>query len=208
MCDWRERRCRDGLGCYLVSQHCDLNVDCQDYSDEDDCDCVDHLVGSRLCDGYLDCEGGRDEADCDCPPATSFFCGETRSVPGWPRCVDQAEVCDGADDCLTGRDEEDCSILAPSLNTISPHTASDHGYLSVWREDQQRYFPLALLTNISTSSASLAQLVHQSCLGVRASQPTFSQVQPPAGRVTAEHHLITTYQSHSILLAGGIGLQW
>ena len=66
--------------------------------------------------------GSGDEADWDCPPATSFFCGDVRSV---------AEVCDGGEDCLTGRDEEDCSILAASLNTISPHTASDHGYLSV-----------------------------------------------------------------------------
>ena len=116
VCDWRERRCRDGLKCYLASQHCDLNVDCEDNSDEDSCDCVELLVGSRLCDGYLDCEGGEDEADCRCPPGTSFFCGEDSSVSG-PRCVSQSQVCDGAADCLTGRDEEDCTILATSLNT-------------------------------------------------------------------------------------------
>ena len=178
VCDWRERRCRDGLKCYLASQHCDLNVDCEDNSDEDDCQCVELLVGSRLCDGHLDCEGGQDEADCNCPPGTSFFCGEESSVPG-PRCVAQSEVCDGAQDCLTGRDEEDCLILAPSLNTISARTASDHGYLSVWREDQQSYRPLAVLA--TATSLGLAQMVQQSCLGVRGSQPVFSHVQPPAG---------------------------
>ena len=178
VCDWRERRCRDGLKCYLASQHCDLNVDCEDNSDEDDCECVELLVGSRLCDGHLDCEGGQDEAECDCPPGTSFYCGEESSVPG-PRCVAQSQVCDGAQDCLTGRDEEDCLILAPSLNTISARTASDHGYLSVWREDQQSYRPLAVIA--STSSLGLAQMVQQSCLGVRGSQPVFSYVQPPAG---------------------------
>ena len=113
-------------------------MDCEDNSDEDDCDCVELLVGSRLCDGYLDCQEGEDEADCRCPPGTSFYCGEDSSGPG-PRCVGQSEVCDGAADCLTGRDEEDCTILAPSLNTISPRTASDH--LSVFTEEEKSCLP-------------------------------------------------------------------
>ena len=148
-------------------------------------------MGSRLCDGYLDCQDGEDEADCQCPAGTPFFCGEDSSEPG-SRCLAQSQVCDGATDCPTGRDEEDCTVLAPSLNTISPRTASDHGYLSVWREEEQSYLPLAVTS--TTSNSSLARLVHQSCLGVRGSEPKFSRVPPPAG-----------FSGQLALLSGGEG---
>ena len=66
-CDpWRERRCRDGLACYSVAQHCDMVVDCEDNSDEDECSCVERLVKDKKCDGYVDCAGAADEADCGC----------------------------------------------------------------------------------------------------------------------------------------------
>ena len=74
-CDpWRERRCRDGLACYSVAQHCDMVGDCEDNSDEAECSCVERLVEDKKCDGYVDCAGAADEADCGCPEDTSFFC--------------------------------------------------------------------------------------------------------------------------------------
>ena len=187
-CDWRERRCRDKKKCYLTSQHCDLNVDCEDNSDEDSCSCVERLVGDRLCDGYLDCEDGEDERGCDCPAGTSFFCHDDPSLPP-PACVLQSQVCDGREDCGNGRDEEDCYILAPSLNNISPRVATDHGYLSVWRPDLPGYLPLAVPS--SWSDSSLSSWVTQSCRGVRSSQPIFSSVPAPAG-LTVELLLLGT----------------
>ena len=187
-CDWRERRCRDKKKCYLLSQHCDLNVDCEDNSDEDSCSCVERLVGDRLCDGYLDCEDGEDERGCDCPAGTSFFCHDDPSLPP-PACVLQSQVCDGREDCGNGRDEEDCYILAPSLNNISPRVATDHGYLSVWRPDLPGYLPLAVPS--SWSDSSLSHWVTQSCRGVRSSQPIFSSVPAPAG-LTVELLLLGT----------------
>ena len=43
--------------------------------------------------------------------------------------------------------------------------ASDHGYLSVWREEEQSCLPLAVTSN--TSCSGLGRLVLQSCLGVK-----------------------------------------
>ena len=181
-CDWRERRCRDKKKCYLLSQHCDFNVDCEDNSDEDSCQCVERLVGDRKCDGYLDCQDGEDERGCQCPDGTSFFCHDESFLSASAHtCVLQSQVCDGREDCRNGLDEEDCYILASSLNNISPATASDHGYLSVWRPGLQSFLPLALPSSSFLPSSSLESWANQSCLGVRGSSPIYSEVSPPAG---------------------------
>ena len=42
-CDHRELSCRDGLACYSKTRHCDLEADCEDFSDEDSCSCKDRF---------------------------------------------------------------------------------------------------------------------------------------------------------------------
>lgn len=46
---------------------CDHKADCEDGTDELDCNCFDYLTSfdsKLICDGNFDCADGRDEIDC------------------------------------------------------------------------------------------------------------------------------------------------
>ena len=177
-CDpWRERRCRDGLACYSVAQHCDMVVDCEDNSDEDECSCVERLVEDKKCDGYVDCAGAADEADCGCPEDTSFFCSASAFGPA--ECVAAWRVCDGTRDCGNGRDEEDCFILAPSLYSLDRHSASTLGFLSVWNETMKTFLPLAVERYEGLPPWPLVSRAEAACRGVRGSEPSLDLAAPP-----------------------------
>ncbi|XP_041476257.1 G-protein coupled receptor GRL101-like [Lytechinus variegatus] len=87
--------CASGTQSITQHSHCDMIVDCHDFSDEDDCGfCPDeafHCRGSDICilprlqcDGWPDCPHGDDEEMCEiikCPYDCS--CGESFFYAGW-----------------------------------------------------------------------------------------------------------------------------
>ena len=88
---------------------CDLNIDCDDASDEKQCGdlaflCDDgnaSVSGFAVCDGEEDCDDGSDEKDCG---KNGFVCSDGSRIQG-------AFQCDGEEDCADGADEENCSDL-------------------------------------------------------------------------------------------------
>jgi len=134
-----ERRCADKSQCYPVNKRCDQEVDCNDYSDESNCSCVERLIDARYCDGYEDCRHGEDELECKCK-SDEFFC----DMETWdnPVCKDKKYVCDGVEDCRNGRDEDGCILNFPhTLNLTEARPAYSHktGLLTVRLGEEYKY---------------------------------------------------------------------
>ncbi|KAF2366808.1 EGF-like calcium-binding domain [Trinorchestia longiramus] len=66
------------------------------------------LHPAQICDGSAQCEDGSDERDCDVYMCLSnqFKCPPSSSSNGL--CIDKSKLCDGASDCPGGEDESDC----------------------------------------------------------------------------------------------------
>lgn len=94
----------------LLDHRCDGNVDCEDGTDEEMCDCRTRLANmynaSAICDGVPDCHDGSDERDCG--PAPTCRNDETACGDRPGRCIGKAAWCDGVPDCKDGEDEKHC----------------------------------------------------------------------------------------------------
>ena len=87
--------------CLNQSQMCDHYVDCQDRSDEMDCNHLDNSTS------------GQPQPLC---PSNYFPCGYLNSTLG-PLCVKQNKRCNGEQDCLNGADEQGCKTMCPPHRT-------------------------------------------------------------------------------------------
>ncbi|CAB4061164.1 LRP2 [Lepeophtheirus salmonis] len=113
-----EFRCASGEKCIAQYQKCNHREECEDGSDEKDCNfppchsgqfrCQNHLcIPARWrCDGYRDCTDGTDEFNCTAIacPENKFNCPKGDSDLS-PKCIDKSKLCDGHADCDDGADE-------------------------------------------------------------------------------------------------------
>ncbi len=100
---------------------CDSYPDCEDGSDEADCDFEcgsgEVLPAFFQCDFEVDCEDGSDEVDCG-----GFECASGESVP-------ESWQCDLEEDCADGSDELGCDFFVCQ--------ATGQRILSAWQCDQE-----------------------------------------------------------------------
>ncbi|XP_069868404.1 atrial natriuretic peptide-converting enzyme isoform X1 [Dipodomys merriami] len=108
--------CPNGI-CVPRKLQCNGYNDCDDWSDEAQCNCSEDLFHchtgkclhtSLLCDGYDDCGDLSDEENCDCHPTKEHRCGDGR-------CITVDWVCDGDHDCVDKSDEVNCSCHSQGL---------------------------------------------------------------------------------------------
>ncbi|XP_072025071.1 uncharacterized protein [Amphiura filiformis] len=117
-CAANEYTCADGLTCIPEDYRCDYLDDCEDFSDELDCECnpmtdfqcvSGGCVNSTWrCDGEEDCYDGSDEQNCTECAEGGYLCGNGNCIPEEFRC-------DYFDDCEDNSDEVDGCVCDPII---------------------------------------------------------------------------------------------
>ncbi|CAG2235655.1 LRP1B [Mytilus edulis] len=120
-CSDGEFKCETGNECFVNSWKCDKIEDCQDGSDEENCDTApvtqaptDCTSEADKCNGYADCADGSDEDSTMC---STFNCpsGSSKCSDG-VTCISDSAKCDGYQDCPAGDDEANCAAATCSNN--------------------------------------------------------------------------------------------
>ncbi|XP_055949393.1 low-density lipoprotein receptor-related protein 6-like [Argiope bruennichi] len=114
-------RCLSGVTCLPEKWRCDGRADCDDMSDEMNCDVCkpqqfrchngDCIDSSLKCDGISQC---KDESDELCCQKDKFLCTSSH------KCINTFLLCDSKDDCLDGSDE------SPPACPAAPHEMPVH----------------------------------------------------------------------------------
>ncbi|XP_020802671.1 basement membrane-specific heparan sulfate proteoglycan core protein isoform X7 [Drosophila serrata] len=112
-CEILEFECDFGQ-CLPLDKKCDGNMDCDDETDELDCqsytehclenefECDDYcLPRDQLCNGIANCNDGRDERNCT-------FCRDDAYLCNTGECIADTQRCNGKADCADGSDERHC----------------------------------------------------------------------------------------------------
>lgn len=132
-CEDGQIACDDGSKCYAEADRCDFFPDCDDNSDEQNCEstttcdddeflCEEDDVcypSSYWCDGQMDCSDGSDEESCSgptggsgCESSSEFTCLSDRV------CINKVLHCDGVAHCVDGSDERGCNntdVVKPTV---------------------------------------------------------------------------------------------
>ncbi|XP_056413456.1 atrial natriuretic peptide-converting enzyme [Hyla sarda] len=140
-------KCLSGR-CILASRRCDGEADCEDDSDEANCDCTERglwecpgnkmcIKHSMICDGFPDCPNELEEKNCSSCTQEELECANHECVPRdlW---------CDGRVDCTDSSDEWSCvsaSTNVSSLTALVIHReASDYEVCAdEWEEELSQW---------------------------------------------------------------------
>ncbi|XP_033169646.1 basement membrane-specific heparan sulfate proteoglycan core protein isoform X23 [Drosophila mauritiana] len=123
-CDILEFEC-DYSRCLPLEKKCDGYADCEDMSDELECQSyTDHCLESefecdsyclprdQLCNGNPNCLDGSDERNCT-------FCREDAYLCNTGECVADNQRCNGIADCADGSDERHCARIYCPPNKLA-----------------------------------------------------------------------------------------